>query len=63
MKQEEIDLINTLWEMFEDLEPDISTERLFAMVQDEASRQLGRDIDAGDISEAMAPQDRTKGAK
>jgi len=35
------------WDMFEEIDPDISTERLFAMVEDETG------ADAGDISYAL----------
>ena len=37
------------WDMFEEQAPNISTERLFAMVQD----YIGDGIDAGDISYAL----------
>lgn len=57
LTKEEISEINQLWEMFEDLEPDISTERLFSMISAEFNRKrpTKAHIDDGDIAEALAP--------
>lgn len=34
------------WDMFEEMEPDISTERLLAMVEDETGADAGEIVDA-----------------
>ena len=41
--------ILSAWDMFEDQDPDISTERLFAMVEG----YIGNGINAGHISSAL----------
>ena len=44
--------IRQLWEEIEEMEPDISTERLIAMVRDRAWIE-GSKLDASDVCEAM----------
>lgn len=57
LTRQEILEIQGIWEAIEGAEPEISTERLFAMVEDAYNngRPKKDRIDAGDISEAMAP--------
>lgn len=43
--------IARIWAELDDAE--MSTERLFAMVSERASRELGRDIDDGHVSDAI----------
>lgn len=47
--------IQAIWSAVEEDNPDISTERLFAMVQDvfNGNRPTKMHIDAGDIADAM----------
>lgn len=49
--------IRFLWEAIESADPDISTESLFAMIEDTYNKGKPEKcwIDAGDISDAMAP--------
>lgn len=56
MKQATKDLIRGIYDAIEEGEPDISTERLLQMTADEATRQLGREIDVADVAEALAPE-------
>jgi len=42
-------LVNTMWDMIEDCEPDISTERLAQQVADEVSIQMKIQMDACDV--------------
>jgi hypothetical protein len=50
--------IQALWDAIEERESDISTEGLFAMVQDIYNKGKSTKfwIDAGDISEALSPE-------
>lgn len=56
MKKRTREVILSVYDAIEDLEPDISTERLFAMTCEEASRRLGFEIDSADVADVLADQ-------
>lgn len=53
LTRDQQDLVVAIWADLAATEEDISTERLFAMTCDRAGAEIGRNIDDGDVSEAL----------
>lgn len=62
MKHKTAKSIARIWNRLEKREPDISTERLLEMTSQEATKLFGRDIDNGDVSEALYTLQKKKTA-
>jgi hypothetical protein len=45
--------IRDIWYEIEDIEPDISTERLMEMTLERVSAESGQEYDIGDINDAL----------
>lgn len=54
MKRKTAKTIKRIWDDIHDEDPSISTEQLFARTCDRASLLIGRDIDNGDVGEALS---------
>ena len=59
-------LITELWDEIEARAEvalmDISTEHLFALVEEEATRMLGRRVDTSEVTAALLARERRRGA-
>lgn len=50
-----------LWDEVEQGNEGVSTSRLFAMVTERATAALGREVDEGDVSEALYMREQRRG--
>ena len=54
MKAKHVEVIQRIWNEIEAIDPDASTEMLFALTAERASRELHTEIDDGDVAEALS---------
>lgn len=62
LDREQMRRVADIWEELDDGDASQPTERLFALVCDRASSELGREVDDGDVADALAERNGPKGA-
>jgi len=60
LDREQMRRVADIWEELDDGDASQPTERLFALVCDQASSELGREVDDGDVADALAERNGPK---